>query len=206
MISAILLAAGESKRMGTPKQLIELDGEPMARKSLRTLLAAPIGEIIIVLGNSHTIVSEKLFGNISMVETTPYGTAAVRSVVNEQSREGMGSSIKMGIHALSPSSEAAVIALADQPFIRPDTVTALIRAFTASGKGIALPRHGERRGHPVIFGAKYYQNLCTLPPDRGANTILRDNSPDILILDVDDEGILIDIDTPEDLARYGQGH
>jgi len=202
MISAVLLAAGESKRMGTLKQLIELDGEPMALRSLRTLLAAPIDEIIIVLGNSHTVVSEKLFLNISTAEMTPHGCVAVRSVVNRQSHEGMGSSIKTGIHALSPSSEAAVIALADQPFIRSCTVTELIRAFTASGKGIALPRYGGRRGHPVIFNAKYYQSLCALSPDRGANTILRDNSYDILILDVDDEGILIDIDTPEDLARH----
>ncbi len=202
MISAIILAAGESTRMGRPKQLIELDGEPMMQKSLQTLLSSPVDEIVIVLGSLHATIREKLFENISVLDKTPQGDVNVRSVVNELSREGMGSSIRKGIQALSPASEAAVIALADQPFIKSDTITSLIRAFTTSGKGIALPRHGERRGHPVIFGAKYYPALCLLPPDRGANTILRDNSQDVLTLDVDDEGILIDIDTPEDLTRY----
>jgi len=202
MISAILLAAGDSTRMGRPKQIIELDGEPMAQKSLRALLDSPVDEIVVVLGNLHASIRERLSVDAVVPGKTKQGGIPVRSVVNERCCEGMGSSIKKGIEALSPGSEAAVIALADQPFIRPDTITALIEAFKASGLGIAIPRFRDRRGHPVIFGAKYYEALRLLPPDRGANTIVRGSAGDVLSFDVEDEGILIDIDTPDDLARH----
>jgi molybdenum cofactor cytidylyltransferase len=189
-ISGMLLAAGESTRMGSPKQLLVFDGEILIVRILRLLLSAPLHEIIVVLGHQAQAVREAI----------TFKDARVRYTVNDRFNEGMSSSIKKGMECLAPDSEGVLISLVDHPWIKHDTISGLVHRWAQNGRGIALPRFGERRGHPVIFGSPYFQELRDLSEAPGARAIMHRHPDDILEVTTDDEAVILDVDTPGDLV------
>jgi molybdenum cofactor cytidylyltransferase len=195
MISALLLAAGESKRMGATKQLLAVLQEPMLARSLKNLQCPGIGEIVLVLGHDH----EKIRETLHLDETT------LKIALNNDFARGMSSSIAAGLSIVSPDSTGVLIALGDQPLIRPATITALIEDFKSSKKGIAIASYKGRRGHPVIFSRHYYEELKNLSGVVGARSIIQRNPEDSVFIELDDNAILIDIDTPEDLNEVRRG-
>jgi molybdenum cofactor cytidylyltransferase len=124
--------------------------------------------------------------------------AGLRVVVNERAADGMGSSLACGV-AAAPDAAGWVIALADMPFIRADTVSAVARAL-GSGAVVAAPSHAGRRGHPVGFAAAFRRELEALSGDRGARSLLARHADRLTLVPSDDPGVLRDVDRRQDLG------
>ena len=148
-ISAVLLAAGESRRMGAVnKLLLEIEGEPMLRRAARALAGSGVGEIVAVLGHEHLAVGACLDG------------LRVRTVINPDYRAGQMSSVRAGVAALKSAADGIMVCLADQPFLEAADIDALIEAFSERTTGsILVPMLGAARGNPVIFAACHREEL-----------------------------------------------
>lgn len=192
-VAAVILAAGASSRMGTPKQLV-----PIAPGAEETLLARVIenvsgsraGEIVVVLGHA----AEEIRRRVAL--------SGVRVVVNENYREGMGTSLGVGLAALSAQAEAALIVLADQPFLRPATLDRLIAEYETQKPQIAIPFYRGFRGNPVLLDRSVFPEVMQLRGDIGCRAIFGSHLENILKVPVDDLGILADIDEAADLEKF----
>lgn len=185
MVSAILLAAGESKRMGRPKQLMRLGQSTLVERAIDNLLDSEVSEVILVLGYEAGAVMEKV------------ATRPVKIAINSNYHQGMSTSIVAGLDLVDSQARAVMLALADQPFVDSQTINRLMEAFGAHDKGIALPVYQSRRGHPVIFAIRYKGELLKLKGDIGGREIIDRHPDDVLEVAVDCEGVCIDIDTME---------
>lgn len=194
MISAILLAAGESRRMGRPKQLLEWQGGTLLQHSLESLLKSDADETILVLGHQAELIRNSL------------PDFQIKIVVNHDYQKGMASSLRQGLLALDPGSEAFLVVLADQPDIGPDIVSRLIREFRQASpeRGIVRPVSRGLPGHPVLFHIRYLQEALQLHGDVGARQIVAGHPAEILDIEVEDDGIVNDIDTPEEYREFMQ--
>jgi molybdenum cofactor cytidylyltransferase len=195
MIWAVILAAGESRRMGRQKLLLPFGDATVVETVIRTALASGVDRAVAVLGADREAVRAKL------------ETGGVDFAVNEMFADGMLSSIQTGFRALPPEAEAAVIMLGDQPFLPPSVVDTVVRGYRESLKGIVIPVFRTRRGHPVLVDLKYRDEVLALDPADGLRRLMRDHPEDIAEVEVDDANILRDLDTPEDYAeakRRGQ--
>jgi molybdenum cofactor cytidylyltransferase len=192
MISAIVLAAGESRRMGETKLILDWQGKPILQHVLDALRDSPVGEVILVLGHE----AERIRGRIQAPE--------VKIVINPDYREGMSTSLRRGILAADPDTQAFLVVLADQPGINPKIIAELILNFHQGypGKNILVPDFRGRRGHPVLFGAKYREEILRLKGDVGGRKILGEHPEDILTVEMNGDAALVDIDTPEDYKRH----
>ncbi len=186
MIAAIVLAAGLSRRMGTPKLLLDLRGKPVIRHTLERLVAADMDEILVVVGPQHDALERALDG------------LRVRFVVNPTPEAGQGSSVSAGVHALSADTTAALIALGDQPGIAVDVIRKLRDALP--GKSIAAPRYSDGLGNPVIFATAVFPELAALSGDRGARAVVERDSSRLTVVEVA-RPMPSDLDTPEDYER-----
>ncbi len=192
MISAILLAAGESKRMGRTKLLLKWGQRTIIEKSVDILLASKIDELIVVLGHQAQAVLRKL------------GARRLKTVINHQYRMGMSTSIRRGLGEVSPESEAILIALADQPFVETDLIDHLIDIHRQNPHGIVLPSYKGERGHPVILDRfRYGEEMGNLTGDVGCKPILNRHPEDILEVEVKSEGVIADIDSWEEYITRG---
>ncbi len=185
MISAILLAAGQSKRMGKPKQLMPLGNSTIVEQSIDNLLNSRVSEVIVVLGYEAEAVAEKV------------ATRPVKIAINPAYHQGMSTSIVTGLNLVSDKAGAVMLALADQPFVDSQTINSLMEAFVAHNRGIAIPVYRGRRGHPVIFAIRYKGELLKLKGDIGGREIIERHPDDVLEVAVNCEGICIDIDTTD---------
>jgi molybdenum cofactor cytidylyltransferase len=185
MISAIVLAAGESNRMGQPKQLMPLGESTILEQAIDNLLNSAVDETIVVLGHKAEEVRKTI------------AARPVRIVVNPDYRQGMSTSIIAGLDLIDRRAQAVMIALGDQPFVDSQTIDDLIGAFVSGDKGIAVPVYQGKRGHPVIFDIRYKDELLKLKGDIGGREIIARYPEDVLEVAVNCEGICIDIDTVE---------
>ena len=191
MISAIVLAAGQSRRMGQPKQLLEWQGSTLLQHVLRNVIRSIADETILVLGYEAEQIGKTLSG------------LPVRIVVNPDYPSGMASSLQRGLLAMEPISEAFMFVLADQPDVGPDMINAVIRTFRQTGlkRRIVRPVYRGMPGHPILMSADYRQDLLQLKGDVGARQILSDHPEDITEIEVDRDAVLVDMDTPEDYRK-----
>ena len=188
-ISGILLAAGESKRMGSPKQLLPLGGKTVIEHGVHNLLQSDIAELIVVLGAEASRIEALLAGR------------PVKTVFNPLFDQGMGSSVAAGIKSLGQGVDGVLLALADQPLVPAQVVDLLIRSFKSSGKGIVLPTWKGKRGHPVIFGPAYIPALMLANGDHGGRDIVRSHPQDVLEVQVESQGVCLDLDSFADYER-----
>jgi len=186
MISAILLAAGESKRMGQPKQLLPFRGSTLLGQIVENLLQSQAAETIVVLGSQ----AEKIIPQIA--------GEPVRIVVNPDFEQGMSSSIKCGLSHISEAADGVMIVLGDQPLIEKETIDLLIERHRQSERGIILPVYNGIRGHPVIFTMKYKDELLRLTGDIGGKQIVERHPSDVLEVEVDSESVVTSIDAESD--------
>jgi len=186
MLSAILLAAGESKRMGELKQLMPLGKSTLLEQAIDNLLNSSVDETIVVLGHRAEEITEIIAGS------------PVKIMLNPDYRQGMSTSIIAGLTLVDPQSQAVMLALGDQPLVASRTINQLIDAFNNHDKGIAVPTHRGRRGHPIIFGIKYKAELLDLKGDIGGREIIRQHPDDVLEVAVDSKSIISDIATRDD--------
>jgi molybdenum cofactor cytidylyltransferase len=153
--------------------------------------AAQIPEIVIVLGHNADEILRAL------------DAQSARIVLNPNHAAGLSSSLQAGLAALAPATDAAFIALADQPYVRAETYSALRNAYTRTRAPIVVPTHNGARGNPVLLARSIFPELMKLEGDVGARAVFAHHAGEILRVPVDDPGILIDFDTPEDLAEHG---
>jgi molybdenum cofactor cytidylyltransferase len=191
MISAILLAAGESKRMGAFKQLLMFEGKTFVQCCADNLLAAGVGEVIVVTGHREADVRFSLKDR------------AIRFAHNENFREGMSSSIRRGVEAISEGSKAVLIALGDQPQIGPGVIRLLIETYAKHRSPIVVPVFRGRKGHPVIFDISLKEEILSVDPAEGLRQIVQAHSDKILRVEVANDAVIFDFDFPEDYSRAG---
>ena len=191
LISAIILAAGESRRMGEPKQLMPLGKTTILERTVDNFLNSAVHDVIVVVGYRAEEV-------ISLI-----ADRSVAIAVNSAYREGMSTSIVTGLGLISDKTQGVMLALADQPFIDSHTINHLIEAFGAHNKNIAIPVYQGKRGHPVIFAIKYKEELLRLKGDIGGREIIGQHPDDILEVTVNCEGICVDIDTVDNYYLEG---
>ncbi len=181
MIAAIVLAAGKSERMGRPKALLRYHGRTFLEQILDVIRESSIEETVVVLGHDRDAIR-------------PSVTLGV-SVYNEDYEKGMTTSFQAGIRALGPEAEGAMIFLVDHPVVDPQTIETLISKFAP--RGIVLPVHEGRRGHPVLFSREVLNEIQALAPTTGANEVVRRKPGRITEVEVSQPGVLVDVDTPE---------
>ena len=191
MISAIVLAAGESKRMGRTKQLLEWEGRTILQRVLENLSRSRVDEVILVLGHE----AERILQTLD--------TYRFKVVINEDYKKGMITSIQQGLINLNDKVEAFFIVLADQPGLGPEVFDRLIGEFRQASpqKSIVLPTFHGRRGHPALFSAKYKKEALRIAGDVGFRQVLQEHPEEILTVEMDTDSILQDIDTPDDYRK-----
>jgi molybdenum cofactor cytidylyltransferase len=191
MLSAILLAAGESKRMGKTKQLMPMGQSTLLERAIDSLLDSSVDEIIVVLGHKAEEIARTIAGR------------PVKIVINSDYSQGMSTSIIAGLILVDPRSQAVMLAMGDQPLVESSTINQLIEAFNKNRKGIAVPTYRGRRGHPIIFDIKYKTELLMLKGDVGGREIIHNHPDDVLMVAIDSESVISDIDTQEDYQSLG---
>jgi len=190
MISAILLAAGESKRMGEPKLLMPFGQNTIVEQAIDNLLGSAVDEVIVVVGYR----AEEVIKTI--------GAKPVKVVINPDYEQGVSTSIIAGLKLVDSRARVVMLALGDQPLINSQTINRLIEEFYNRDKGIAIPTYRGRRGHPIIFAIKYKEKLLELKGDIGGRQIVRDHPDDILEVAVNSKSIISDIDTIGDYQSH----
>jgi molybdenum cofactor cytidylyltransferase len=188
-ISAILLGAGESKRMRVDKLSLRLGRKTILEHCFETLWRSKVEEVTIVLSVRNQEIKNLFKG------------PRVKIIVNPHSEKGMSTSIRKALRTIPSDSHGILIALGDQPFLKTRTINALIRAFDQGERGIIVPSFRGRMGHPVIFHRKYKRDLLNLKGDVGGRSILERHPQDVRRVSIKSEGVVKDIDTWQDYRR-----
>ncbi len=190
MISAIILAAGMSSRMGTLKQLLHFRGRPMVRHVADAVSQSRVKETIVVVGARFDAVCAAIDG------------LPVRVVINNDFASGQSTSLRKGVNALAekPLPDGVLFALADQPLLLTSTINHLINEFYKRG-GIIVPRYEQQQGNPVIFARKFLPEMLLISGDEGARKLMEHQSEEVHFVDVKDRGVIFDIDTWQDYER-----
>ena len=195
----MVLAAGMSRRMGTPKQLLRLAGETILEHTLKNVRASGVSEIVLVLGFAADSVEQEI--SIDRVKME-----RVKIVYNQDYQQGMGTSLRTGLAAVDARSNAALIVLADQPFVRPETLNQLIACHQESRPQIIIPMYKGFRGNPVLLDRSVFAELQSLTGDVGCRAIFGSHVESIRKLPVEDIGILLDIDSQEEYQKLERAY
>lgn len=185
MVTAVVLAAGASSRMGRHKLLLPLGDEPMVRRVVRQVQQAGFDDLLVVVGYDHEAVLGALDG------------LGVRHAINLDYETGMGSSFRAAVAAL-PESDAAMFALADQPLLTAADYRRLLDTYRSDPRGIVSVRYGDVTAPPHLFDRTYFPELARLR--HGARSVLQQHATETTILHFPTE-LLLDVDTPEDYDR-----
>lgn len=186
---AVILAAGASRRMGAPKQLLALDGQPLVARAAEAALASPAWPVVVVLGANAEKIRPALARMTVLVTENPAWA------------EGMASSIRAGVATLQQFSrhlDAALIALCDQPAFSAEAIARLLAAQRDSGRSIVAARYSGRHGAPALFLREHFPALTALTGEEGARTLL--NGDPGRVAGVEMPELAVDLDTPEDVA------
>lgn len=190
MITAIILAAGESKRMGRPKMLMPWGESTVLQTVISTIQAAGVTDILVVTGGAHKEV-EALVGR------------SVQTVFNEEHGTGeMLSSIQTGLNAKKNEAEAGLIFLGDQPQVKEESVRKVCQAFAVGDSPIVVPSYDMHRGHPWLVARPLWGELVAMKAPLTARDFLKKHSDQIKYVEMDTPSILEDLDTPEDYLKY----
>lgn len=190
-LEGIILAAGESRRMGFPKPLLKIGGRTFVEQIAATMLAV-VPRLVIVLG-AHR----------ERVRAAIPPDQRIEIVDNRDYSRGQLSSLKAGLAALQPDCAGALVHLADHPMVRVETFQAIVDTYNLTGTPIVIARHDGRRGHPVIFARAIFDELLSAPEEEGARHVVNADPSRVAHVDLNDPGIILDLDTPSDLIRAG---
>jgi molybdenum cofactor cytidylyltransferase len=191
-IAALLLAAGQSRRMGGPNKLLaEIAGTPMVAHVARRLLASRARPIIAVLGNQAEAVDMAL------------GKLPIERVRNPEFAAGLSTSLKRGIAALPVDLDGVIVCLGDMPLISGRHLDRLIAAFNPlEGRAIVVPTRRGKRGNPVLWSKQFFPGMAALAGDVGAKHLIGEHAELVAEVEMDDDAALVDIDTPEALDAF----
>jgi molybdenum cofactor cytidylyltransferase len=189
-VSAIVLAAGSSTRMGTVKPLVRIGGEAMLQRVLSMLRESRADEIVVVLGYEAQLIRDTI------------ALDDVKIVINDLYPQGVASSIRAGLASVKPDAQAALIVLADQPFLQSATIDLLIEEYRIKKPEIIVPLYRGSRGNPVLLDRSVFHEVAALRGDIGCRAIFGNHAGGLLKLPVEDAGILVDLDTTADVERF----
>ena len=203
MVSAVVLAAGMSTRMGRNKLLLTFRDKPLVVHAVDTLLASKAGEIIVVLGHE----SEKIWDQLEdYAGQAPNGgqRRRVRLVKNADYRDGLSTSVRAGVEAVSRETGAIMIYLADQPLLEPADVDRIIAAFTtakAEDKMIVVPFFNGERGNPVILDASLRDSILGIVGDVGCKGVIKRYPEKVYAIEMENDHVVRDVDDVQAYAR-----
>ena len=189
-MAAVLLAAGESRRMGaTNKLALEVGGEPLVCRTARVLLEGGVDDLLVVLGHEAQVI-------LPLLQHLP-----VRTTINLRYTEGQMSSVHCGLQALGGDPEGILIALADQPTLQPHDVARLIRCYRERGHyGIVVPTHQGQRGNPIALDPLQRDEILRSGRNIGCRRLIQRNPERVKAVEMASPNFVIDLDTPEDRA------
>lgn len=189
VITALILAAGRSARMGVPKLLLDVGGRTLLARVIAAARASRCDDVLVVLGEQADRVGQAA------------SQAGARTVVNPRHAEGMGASLAAGIAALGPECEAAVVLLGDQPCLDAGGINALIDAYHATGKPIVATRYGDTVGAPTLIARPLFAEAARLSGDAGGRPLIQRHPELVAEVAAGSDLAVWDVDTPEDLER-----
>jgi len=189
MIYAMILAAGESKRMGKPKLILPFGETTILGAVINNVLSSKADKILVVLGSDAEKIRKKI-ENLSLEITT-----------NPGYQKGMLSSVQWGFKNLSDNAKAALVCLGDQPGISTVVINKVIDVYKRTRKGIVIPVYKKNRGHPVLIDIKYRKDVKNLNPDIGLRELVYNHPEDTVEVKVEAPSILHDIDDPDDYRK-----
>ena len=196
MIAAIILAAGQSSRMGQHKLLLPLLGKPLLLHAVENATAAGCAEVLVVVGYRAEAVRGLLINH------------PVRIIENLAYAQGQSTSLRAGIAALAPQTEAALILLGDQPLVSPAILQRLMQAWRSTARPIIAPYYAGQRGNPVLFARTLFPELLSVSGDQGGRAILQRHADEIEPVQIADANAAQDLDTWQEyqalLKRLGQ--
>ena len=194
MLAAVILSAGESSRMGSPKALLDYQGRPFLEHLLEATRHPKIGLTRVVLGANAESICRK-------IKLDP---AAV--IVNREWKKGQLSSMQAAIRSLrSGETDGILLCLIDHPLISAALVGQLIHQFYESGKLIIIPTYNNKRGHPIIFSSALYGELLEAPSEVGARAVVWNHRDDVLEVPTEEEGVVLNLNDPDTLQRAISG-
>ncbi|WP_455378741.1 nucleotidyltransferase family protein [Petrachloros mirabilis] len=193
-VSAILLAAGESRRMaGTNKLTLPVNGEPLLRRVAKTLLGSRLQEVVVVLGHQAEDMKTLLKG------------LDIKQVYNEAYGEGQMSSVHRGLEGLSAACDGVMVCLSDQPLLTSNDIDSLIDAFGSRTRGsILVPTYRGQRGNPIILAFEHRASILSGGRNLGCKRLIERNPDLVTTVEMDSEHVVVDLDTPEDYAGLRQ--
>ncbi len=191
MIAAVILSAGESSRMGSPKALLPVEGKSFIERIVAGLKESRVGEILVVLGH-HAAEIEPQIRNLP-----------ITVIINRNYRKGQISSLITVINYLTKGREEGsvdgiLVHLVDHPFLSPQLVNEMIDRFYGTKKLIVVPLYRGKRGHPVLFSKELFSELLNAPLEQGAKPVVHAHHNETLEIITEEEGVVVDIDTPEE--------
>ena len=194
MISAVILAAGESKRMGKQnKLLLPVAGEALLVKLIKSVCDSDVGQVIVVIGHEAEKIRRKL------------NNFPLSFVYNPNFSEGMTTSIKSGVKEVSPDCDGYMICLADMPFINTSEINKLIHAYDQNRikekRLIVIPVYQGHRGNPVLFSTEFREDILEHKMEFGCKGVIMKNFESVKEIEMDDDSMLLDVDTLEDYQR-----
>ncbi len=189
IVAGVMLAAGSASRMGRPKQLLDWGGRPLVRAAAEEALAAQLDPLLVVVGAAADEVTAALAGlPVTIVPCPDYAA-------------GQSASLRAGIAALGQRVDAAIVLLADQPFVTAAIVRRIAEEWRATGAAIVAPVYRGVRGNPVLFARALFPELLGISGDQGARAVIAADPARVATVHFDDDRPLADIDTPEEYAR-----
>lgn len=189
-VSAILLAAGESRRMGQVNKLaLSVDGVPLLRRTLLTLLQAQLREVVVVVGHEQHSVRRLLAG------------IPVRIVSNDRYREGQMTSVHCGMQALEEACDGVMVCLSDQALLEPGDIKLLVDHFLSKPAAVLVPTYRGQRGNPIILASQHRTDILNGDRNLGCRRFIEKNPELVTTLAFDNDHVVFDLDTPEDYAR-----
>lgn len=188
-IAAVILAAGSSSRLGEPKQLLELGGQPVLARTLAAVRRTSLAPRFIVLGHAADKIKQRI--DLNGVET----------IFNPGFQSGQSSSVRVALDALPPDVDAAVFILGDQPLVEPAVIDRLARAYRAENAPIIQPNYREGRGNPVLIARALFSELAQVNGDTGARPLIQRHREAVFLVDATEFARPDDIDTREDYDR-----
>lgn len=195
-VAVVVLAAGQSRRMGRRNKLLEaVDGEPMVRHAVRAAASAADGRpVVVVTGHEREAVEAALSGyDVAFAHNPEYGA-------------GLSTSLARGVAALPPGIEGAIVCLADMPGVRAEHLERLRDAFDpGAGAAICVATRRGKRGNPVLFASRFFPEMCDVEGDVGARHLVGAYAELVRDVEMPDDGVLLDIDSPSALRAYRAG-
>ncbi len=185
-LGGVILAAGESSRMGRDKALLEYRGSTFLNH-LISLFSPRVDPLIVVLGY-----------HAETIRPTIQQRSAAKVVINQDHEKGMLTSLQVGIRSLPSDVGAAMFTLVDHPAVGESTLDRLIERFQAGRQALAIPCYERQRGHPVVAARPILEEILRLSDDSSARTVIRAHRHETTFVEVDDDGIVLDIDRPSD--------